>query len=129
MNPTDHLPQRILWRLDISQPFHTYELSTVSHRLATASFLATRTLQQLVDDEGNPSPTTHTTVKKNVYIYNPISADKSIEEAIQLHEELTSLLQQSGFWFPKLCSNSLPVLAGQPPDLLGTQSSLKFDPE
>ncbi|XP_062699493.1 uncharacterized protein LOC134284534 [Aedes albopictus] len=129
MNPADRPLQRILWRFDASEPIQTYELGTVTYGLAPSSFLATRTLLQLVEDEGTPFPKASTAIKKNVYVDDLISGHNSIEEAIELREELDCLLQKGGFRFRKWCSNSLPVLAGLPPELLGTQSSLKFDPE
>ncbi|XP_055614826.1 uncharacterized protein LOC129761144 [Toxorhynchites rutilus septentrionalis] len=129
MHPLDRPLQRILWRFDSSQPIQTYELGTVTYGLAPSSFLATRTLLQLVGDEGTPFPKASTAVKKHIYVDDLISGDDSIEDAIQLRDELSELLQKGGFRFRKWCSNSLPVLAGLSPELLGTQSSLKFDPE
>ncbi|XP_062710194.1 uncharacterized protein LOC134288672 [Aedes albopictus] len=129
MNPADRPLQRILWRLDASEPIQTYELGTVTYGLAPCSFLATRTLLQLVEDEGTPFQKASTAIKKNDYVDDLISGHNSIEEAIELREELDCLLQKGGCRFRKWCSNSLPVLASLPPELRWTQSSLKFDPE
>lgn len=53
----------------------------------------------------------------------------SVESAIQLRSDLTELMLKGGFRLRKWCSNSLDVLASIPSELLGTQSSLQFDPE
>ncbi|XP_062538947.1 uncharacterized protein LOC134207243 [Armigeres subalbatus] len=129
MNPADRSLQRILWRFDASEPIQAYELGTVTYGLAPSSFLATRTLLQLVEDEGIPFPNASTAIKKNVYVDDLIAGANSIEAAIQLRGELSNLLQKGGFRFRKWCSNALPVLADLPPELLGTQHSMKFDPE
>ncbi|XP_062703696.1 uncharacterized protein LOC134286141 [Aedes albopictus] len=129
MHPQDRPLQRILWRFHASEPIQTYELGTVTYGLAPSSFLATRTLLQLVEDEGCPFPKASAAIKKNVYVDDLIGGADSTEEAIQLREELGDLLQKCGFRFRKWCSNSLPVLAGLSPDELGMQSSMKFDPD
>lgn len=129
MNPADRSLQRILWRFDASEPIQAYELGTVTYGLAPSSFLATRTLLQLVEDEGIPFPNASTAIKKNVYVDDLIAGANSIEAAIQLRGELSELLQKGGFRFRKWCSNALPVVADLPPELLGTQHSMKFDPD
>ncbi|XP_062711534.1 uncharacterized protein LOC134289564 [Aedes albopictus] len=128
MHEHDRPLQRILWRFDESQPLQTFELSTVTYGLAPSSFLATRTLLQLVEDEGTPFPKASKAIRKNTYVDDFLGGADSIVDAIQLREELDELLQKGGFRLRKWCSNSLPVLAGLPPELLGTQSSLRFDP-
>ena len=56
-----------------------------------------------------------------------ISGAESIEQAIQLRDELTSLMSKGGFRFRKWCSNELSVLDGLTPDLLGTTASHEFE--
>uniref|UniRef100_A0A182PWX4 DUF5641 domain-containing protein n=1 Tax=Anopheles epiroticus TaxID=199890 RepID=A0A182PWX4_9DIPT len=56
-----------------------------------------------------------------------IAGSDSIDGAIQLRKELSTLVQRGGFTFRKWCSNSLSVLADLPPNLLGTKSALRFD--
>lgn len=63
--------------------------------------VARRTLLQFVEGEGSPFPRASTTIKKNVYVDDLISGHNSIEEAIELREELDSFLQK-GFPFPKV---------------------------
>ncbi|XP_055528038.1 uncharacterized protein LOC129720575 [Wyeomyia smithii] len=54
VHPDDTSLQRILWRFSADDPIQIYELLTVTYGLTPSSFLATRTLQQLADDEGEP---------------------------------------------------------------------------
>ncbi|XP_058816642.1 uncharacterized protein LOC131679910 [Topomyia yanbarensis] len=52
IHPDDRPLQRVLWRFSQDEPIAKYELTTVTYELAPSSFLATRTLKQLADDEG-----------------------------------------------------------------------------
>jgi len=46
----DRKLQQILWRRFADEPLRTYELSTVMYGTASAPYLATHCLQQLVED-------------------------------------------------------------------------------
>lgn len=48
--------QRIIWRFDPAEELQTYELNTVIYDTASASFLATRALKQLANEEGKEYP-------------------------------------------------------------------------
>ncbi|XP_065085539.1 uncharacterized protein LOC135707601 [Ochlerotatus camptorhynchus] len=123
MHRADRSLQTILWPPSSSGSVQAYELCTVTYGLAPSSFLATRTLLQLVEDHGSEFPKASKALRKNVYVDDFICGENTIKDAIQLRTELTELLQKGGFRFRKWCSNSLPVLAGLP------QSSVKFGPD
>lgn len=128
MHPTDRPLQKIVMRFDSNQPIKIYELATVTYGLAPSSFLATRTLLQLVEDEGAAYPNASNAVRKNIYVDDYIGGEFSVEGAIQLQSELTQLMQKGGFRLRKWVSNSPEVMAKIPQELLGTtQSALKFD--
>ncbi|XP_053691182.1 uncharacterized protein LOC128739709 [Sabethes cyaneus] len=55
-HPDDLALLRILFRFSKDVTVQTYELLTVTYGLAPSSFLATRTLQQLANDEGSHTP-------------------------------------------------------------------------
>ncbi|XP_065081370.1 uncharacterized protein LOC135703943 [Ochlerotatus camptorhynchus] len=129
MHRTDRPLQKILWPPSSSGTVQAYELCTVTYGLAPSSFLATRTLLQLAEDHGSEYPKESKALRKNVYVDDFITGDNTIDGAIQLRTELMQLLQKGGVLLRKWCSNSLQVLDGLPPELLGTQSSIKFGPE
>ncbi|XP_058128495.1 uncharacterized protein LOC131292777, partial [Anopheles ziemanni] len=129
VHPVDRPLQRIIWRFDSSQPVQIYELDTITYGLAPSSFLATRTLLQLVEDEGTSYPLASNAIKHHLYMDDLIAGADSIEGAISLREELATLVSKGGFTFRKWCSNALPVLEGVPPALLGTKSAFNFDIE
>ncbi|XP_058816959.1 uncharacterized protein LOC131680258 [Topomyia yanbarensis] len=125
----DQCLQRILWRFTPCQPITTYELTTVTYGLSPSSFLATRSLHQLCEDEGKEYPLASKVIRKDFYVDDLISGEKSIEQAIQLRIELEELLKKGGFRLRKWCSNYPAVLAGMPSEMLGTESTLFFDTE
>ncbi|XP_055622149.1 uncharacterized protein LOC129765751 [Toxorhynchites rutilus septentrionalis] len=129
LHPTDRPLQRIFWRFDSTEPIKAYELSTVTYGLAPSSFLATRTLQQLAEDEGAHFPEASRVVRKDVYVDDLISGESTVERAIQLQNDLMKLLKRGGFRLRKWVSNSLEVLSEIPEELQGTRSPMKFDPE
>ncbi|XP_055522612.1 uncharacterized protein LOC129716801 [Wyeomyia smithii] len=56
VHPDDQPLQKILWRKNTSDPIATFQLQTVTYGTASAPFLATRTLVQLAEDEGEAFP-------------------------------------------------------------------------
>ncbi|XP_058817717.1 uncharacterized protein LOC131681029 [Topomyia yanbarensis] len=105
VHPDDVPLQRIFWRFSSDMPVQTFDLLTVTG-LAPSSFLATRTLLQLADDEGR---------------------SYSIGSRA-LRKELSKLLEKGGFVLRKWTSNRLEVLHGLDADKIGTQSLLEFTP-
>nr|XP_029718578.1 uncharacterized protein LOC115261307 [Aedes albopictus] len=118
--------QQILFRFHDADPVQTYRLLTVTYGMAPSSFLATRTLVQLADDEGDAYPLGGPAVKKGFYVDDFIGGAQSIPEAIQLRTELGDLMAKGGFCLRKWTSNKLEVLQGLEPDQIGTQSTIQF---
>lgn len=85
-------------------------------------------MQQIADDEGQSYPLAAPAVKKSFYVDDFIGGADSVDEAIQLREELTEMLARGGFSLRKWTSNKLEVLQGLPADQIGSQSTLRFDP-
>ncbi|XP_058448694.1 uncharacterized protein LOC131428666 [Malaya genurostris] len=128
IHPDDSALQRILWRFSDQTPVQTYELLTVTYGLGPSSYLATRTLQQLTEDEGISHALAGAAIKKCFYVDDFIGGAQTIEEAIRLRTELSDLLHKGGFTLRKWTSNQLEVLQGLPSDEIGTQSALHFSP-
>lgn len=121
--------QKILYRFDRNQPVQTYRLKTVTYGLSPSSFLATRTLMQLAEDEGDNYPKAKPVLQKDFYVDDLISGSDSVEGAIQLRDELNELLMKGGFSLRKWCSNSLGVLKDLSPEQVATQSTVTFQEE
>ncbi|XP_065087291.1 uncharacterized protein LOC135709030 [Ochlerotatus camptorhynchus] len=121
--------QYILWRFSKSQPIQVYQLLTVTYGLAPSSFLATRTLLQLAEDEGPAYPLALPVLRKGFYVNDCVAGAQTIEEAIKLRKELDDLLRKGGFILRKWASNKLEVLRGLSQDQIGTQSIVSFTPQ
>ncbi|XP_062713961.1 uncharacterized protein LOC134290779 [Aedes albopictus] len=128
LHPDDRSLVRIFFRFTPSSPVQVYELLTVTYGLAPSSYLATRTLKQLADDEGEAYPLGGPALRKSFYVDDFIGGAQSVQEAIRLRTEMSELLAKGGFELRKWTSNELDVLQGLKDDQIGTQSSLEFSP-
>ncbi|XP_012543611.2 uncharacterized protein LOC105841045 [Monomorium pharaonis] len=103
IHPDDRKFQRILWRTDSG--IRTYELNTVTFGVASAPFLAIRTVQQLADDEGKELPRTRDILKRDLYVDDLLTGADSLEEILEIRDEVIELLQRGGFNIRRWASN------------------------
>ncbi|XP_055634288.1 uncharacterized protein LOC129774553 [Toxorhynchites rutilus septentrionalis] len=127
IHPDDRPLQRLLWRFNKDDPISEYELTTVTYGLSSSSFLATRTLHQLAEDEGELFTLAARALKRDFYVDDFIRGEDSIENAIKLREQMDDLLKHGGFTLRKWCSNHPEVVDGIPEENLATQSCQTFD--
>ncbi|XP_065094221.1 uncharacterized protein LOC135714779 [Ochlerotatus camptorhynchus] len=118
---------RIVWQISPDLPLDTYELKTVTYGTACAPFLATRVLQQLADDEQDNFPRAAEVLRKDFYVDDLFSGADSEEEAIELREQLDTLLSKGGFTLRKWASNIPAVLHDVSSDNRALQPSVDFD--
>ncbi|XP_062557128.1 uncharacterized protein LOC134221988 [Armigeres subalbatus] len=128
IHPNDTPLQRILWRFS-PVPVATYEMGRVTFGLAPSSFLATRCLHQLAEDEGDHHPRAKVALVSDFYVDDYIGGTNSVQEALLLRQDLEQLMPKGGFKLRKWVSNAKGVLEGLPVDELGTQPTLNFDQE
>ncbi|XP_043474409.1 uncharacterized protein LOC122506354 [Leptopilina heterotoma] len=105
--------QRIFWRRDIKN-IEIFELNTVTFRISSSSFLATRALQQLADDEIDRYPEAAKTLKEEVYVDDFITGADTIEKGIEKREEIINLLKLGGLNIRQWASNDPQLLEGIP---------------
>ncbi|XP_055633678.1 uncharacterized protein LOC129774015 [Toxorhynchites rutilus septentrionalis] len=106
--------QRIFWRDKPTESLRVLELTTVTYGTASAAYLATRSLRQLAEDEGDNYPTASKVVQDDFYIDDVLSGADTIHAAIQLQFDLQELLARGAFPLRKWCSNSPEVLRNVP---------------
>jgi hypothetical protein len=106
--------QHILWRLNPLCPISEYELKRLTFGISSSPFIAQRTLQQLVEDEGSRFPLAVQALTSSCYVDDIVSGAASEDQALQLHKELNQLLQLGGFELHKWSSSSTKVLKSIP---------------
>uniref|UniRef100_A0A336KCY2 CSON003512 protein n=1 Tax=Culicoides sonorensis TaxID=179676 RepID=A0A336KCY2_CULSO len=110
--------QKILWYKN--NHLQEFQLTTVTYGTASASFLATRALQYLADQE-DIMLTGANAIRDNMYVDDLITCANTVDEAIQIYREVTAILKKGQMPIRKFCSNSSDVLAAIPSELHGTK--------
>ncbi|XP_064537394.1 uncharacterized protein LOC135427725 [Drosophila montana] len=109
----DQFLQCILWRDHQNESIRTYTLDTVTYGTKPAAFLAIRAMQQLAHDEEPTFPLAAKIVCRDFYVDDLISGGDSIEEAIQIRQQVKLLLAKGHFPIRKWCSNEPDALKGE----------------
>ena len=105
VNPQDRHLQRILWRYSSDEPIQEYNLTTVTHGTSSAPYLATRCLKKLADDNRCQYPITAKVLSNDFYVDDLLSGTSTLQDAIRLQQELSTLLQTAWFTLRKWASN------------------------
>ena len=126
VHPQDRDLQRILWRYSTEEPIQEYQLNTVTYGTASAPYLATRCLKKLADDNRCQYPQSAQVLSNDFYVDDLLSGTPTLEEAIQLQQELTSLLDTAGFTLRKWASNHSSFMDNIPIELKETNQTLSL---
>lgn len=102
--------QRILWRPSPKEDICTYRLDTVTYGTASASYLATKALQQLAIDEAYRFPLASNKTQSDFYMDDLMTGSDNISEALELQRQLIGLTQSGGFKLSKWASNNNLIL-------------------
>ncbi|XP_028170489.1 uncharacterized protein LOC114360115 [Ostrinia furnacalis] len=97
--------QRILWRDEPEKQIKEYELLTVTFGTASAPYLAVRVLQQIAMDEGQEVPQAAERILQSFYMDDLMTGCSSVEEGVELYNQLSKLLEKGGFKLQKWNSN------------------------
>lgn len=116
MRESDRDFQRIFWRSDMSYPIQEYRLNTVTYGVSSAPFLACRTINQLVADEGNDFPLARQVLSSDVYVDDIVSGSSTVSEVQQMKKETIALLDRGHLELRKWASNKPELLADLPPE-------------
>jgi len=127
VHPEDRDLQRILWRYSSEEPIQEYKLTTVTYGTSSAPFLAKRCLKKLADDNKCQYPRAAQVLSNDFYVDDLLSGSSTVEDAIKLQQELTSLLQTAGLTLRKWASNHSTFLGTIPWELQETQQTLSLE--
>ena len=116
IQPEDRSYQHILWRETPDSPLKEYELNTVTYGVSSSPYLAIRTLRQLANDNNTEFPRAAQVLCEETFMDDITTGCSSYDEAIQLRNDLISLLKLGKFELRKWSSNVPELLADFPPD-------------
>ncbi|XP_049866249.1 uncharacterized protein LOC126366948 [Pectinophora gossypiella] len=102
--------QRILWRENPDADLQHLRLMRVTFGTSSAPYLAVRALQQVAHDEGAQFPLAAPRVIHDFYMDDLMTGCHSIEEGLQIYEQITEMLSRGGFPLQKWSSNSTELL-------------------
>ncbi|XP_072400607.1 uncharacterized protein [Diabrotica undecimpunctata] len=97
--------QKILWRFNANDSILVYTLNTVTYGLASTSFLAIRSLQEVAHRNMNSFPKISNIILHDFYVDDLLTGAETVNEIIQIKEQITSLLLRHGFPLRKWISN------------------------
>ncbi|XP_073963072.1 uncharacterized protein [Choristoneura fumiferana] len=96
--------QLILWREDESHPIKTLRLNTLTYGTASASYLSTRCLQQIGEEQDNEL--IKTIIKNDFYVDDLITGSNVEEELSYIQNSVSEALKSSCFNLRKFKTNS-----------------------
>nr|XP_022921262.1 uncharacterized protein LOC111429551 [Onthophagus taurus] len=127
ISPSDRPFQKILWRFSPAEPIEEYCLNTVTYGVASAPFLALRTLLELANKYENYYPRAATVLRNHVYVDDIVAGAQSINEALKVQQELIDLLRKGSFELRKWASNCKEILRFVSNTDLSMPISLNYD--
>ena len=117
VHPEDTKFQRILWRENPSEPIQVYELTTVTYGTSSAPFLSTRCLKELAKENRASFPLAAKAIDEAFFVDDLITSVDYSNEAIQLYDQLSSMLALAKLDIRKWSSNCSDVLKYIPRNL------------
>ncbi|XP_060836302.1 uncharacterized protein LOC132918963 [Rhopalosiphum padi] len=95
--------QRIMWRSDPNNEIKIYKLCTVTYGLAPAGFLAVSCVNRVAEDTANVK--LKEIIKNDFCVDDCLTGADTLTEAIQLRNELISVMHKAGFELSKWTAN------------------------
>ncbi|XP_015119512.1 uncharacterized protein LOC107042827 [Diachasma alloeum] len=92
----------------------TTKLNTVTFGLASAPYLAIRCLSQLADDEKEDYSEAALRIKRDLYVDDLLTGTESLQEALQLRDDITTVLKRDGLNLRQWASNHPQLLESLP---------------
>ena len=111
IHPNDTNYQLVLWRNHPSEPLNTYRLLTLTYGTKPASFIATRCLKELADQNQARYPVASEIIRRDFYMDDLLTGADSIEDLTEIKNDVTAILKQGQFELRKFQSNELSVVS------------------
>ncbi|RLU19576.1 hypothetical protein DMN91_008133 [Ooceraea biroi] len=114
VHPEDRDLQRILWRFSPDEEIQEFQLNTVTYGLASAPFLAIRTVCQLAEDEGHRFPLGAEALRRKIYMDDVMAGASTLAGAREVVHQLDSICKAGGFPLKKWSANDATILEDLP---------------
>lgn len=105
VKPEHRRYQCILWRTNPEESPTTFTLNTITYGVASAPFLAIRSLQQLAFDFENKYPRAAAVINQDFYVDDMITGESSKQKVLEIKTQVTDILKTAGFELAKFRSN------------------------
>lgn len=106
VKPEHRLHQCILWRTNPNETATTFCLNTVTYGVASAPFLAIRSLQQLSFEFEQIYPYAAAVIAHDFYVDDMITGESTVEQLLETKTHVTNILKTEGFELTKFRSNA-----------------------
>ncbi|XP_076652424.1 uncharacterized protein LOC143358834 [Halictus rubicundus] len=113
---TADIEKIIVWRADPENTPLSYQLRTVTYGLASAPYLAIRTLQQLANDEGNRFPLATEIIQREIYVDDVLSGADTIPKAQEKIRQIDECLNSGCFNLKKWTASDKELLTRISPE-------------
>jgi hypothetical protein len=102
--------QLIVWRKRPDLPIETFRLKTVTYGLACSPYLAIRCLHEVAKVNSSQYPTVAEVIERDFYVDDLITGADTVDAAVKMRDQITTLLASSGFDLRKFTSNHPDIL-------------------
>lgn len=121
--PPDRDLHRIVWRRTSDEPLQDYRMTRITFGVSASSFAANMFLKQNALDFAVDYPHATKAVEASFYVDDGLTGADSVQDAIELHQQLQNLFTKGGFLLRKWNSSESAVLKHIPTDLKDTNST------
>nr|XP_022908600.1 uncharacterized protein LOC111419946 [Onthophagus taurus] len=110
IHPQHRNYQRIIWRNSPHDNISEYQLNTVTYGISSSPYLALRTIQELAKIYADQYPAASHTLLHDTYADDIVTGSVSLQDALNLQQQLITLLSLGGFELAKWASNESELM-------------------
>ena len=118
LHPDDRDLHRFVWRRECSQPLQDYRMTRLTFGVTSSSFAANMAVKQNAIELATKFPLASQAIHKSFYVDDGLVGADSVEEAIQIQQQLHDLFRAGGFTLHKWKSSDQKALECVPVNLL-----------
>lgn len=122
LTKSDRDLRRFMWRKDPSEPLKDYQITRVTFGVSASSFITNMCVTQNAVDHASKYPLAKKVVDESFYVDDGLTGADTVDEAVEIHNQLQSLFSEDGFLLHKWNSSEPMVLQHIKPELRDSQS-------